>query len=96
MICVVLFKLAFESITLKYQVPGNWSTEYFFDHIRGSLCRDFNIPNTFYIVPGPGLQRNGYDGRPEDHPPVLISLDETVEEYCNPNEINAFYIRFTD
>jgi hypothetical protein len=60
------------------------------------LSSDLDIPNTYHIVPGPGLQIPQYQGFPEEYPPVELSSDQSLIEYCNPNEMNTFYIRFLD
>ena len=90
----ICFKICGETQTKRYDVPGHWTTEYTFHKIRDHLCEDFDIPNTFHIVPGPGLQTAEYNGYAEDHPPVAMRADESLSQYCNPNEMNIFYIRF--
>lgn len=92
----VVFKICYTDQCIRYEVPGHWTTEYFFHKIRDYLSADFDIPNTYHIVPGPGLQIPQYQGFPEEYPPVELSSDQSLIEYCNPNEMNAFYIRFLD
>ena len=88
--------LGYETETVAYEVPGYWTTEYAFHKIRDNLCEDFDIPNTFHIVPGPGLQTTEYVGYAEEHPPVEMRADQLLRQYCNPNESNVFYIRFME
>jgi len=90
------FKICDDTHTIKYEVPGNWTTEYTFHKIRDNLCEDFDIPNTFHIIPGPGLQSTEYTGYAENHPPVEMSENRILSDYCNPNTMNAFYIRIFD
>ena len=94
----VVFKICYTDQSIRYEVPGHWTTEYFFHKIRDYLSADFDIPNTYHIVPGPGLQPPQYQGYPEEYPPVEVELrsDQMMFEYCNPNEMNAFYIRLLD
>jgi hypothetical protein len=92
----VVFKICYTDQSIRYEVPGHWTTEYFFHKIRDHLSEDFDIPNTYHIVPGPGLQPPQYQGFPEEYPPVELSSNQSLIEYCNPNEVNAFYIRFLD
>jgi len=92
----VVFKICYTERSIRYEVPGHWSTEYFFHKIRDYLSEDFDIPNTYHIVPGPGFQIPQYQGFPEEYPPVELRSDQSLIEYCNPNEVNAFYIRFLD
>jgi hypothetical protein len=94
----VVFKICYTERSIRYEVPGHWTTEYFFHKIRDYLSEDFDIPNTYHIVPGPGFQIPQYQGFPEEYPPVEVELrsDQSLIEYCNPNEVNAFYIRFLD
>ncbi len=88
----VCFKLCYTSQTINYTVPGDWSVEQFYFKMIHDLGRDLNIKG-FCIVPGPELQHESYSGCPEDYPPILLDDTETVEEYCNPNETNMFYVR---
>jgi hypothetical protein len=90
------FKICYETETIVYEIPGHWTTEYTFHKIRDNLCEDFDIPNTFHIVPGPGLQTTQHAGYAEDHPPVEMRADQSMTQYCNPNEMNVFYIRFLE
>ena len=90
----VCFKICYKSDTHYYKVPGHWTMDYFIHKIRDDLCCDFDIDNAFHIIPGPGLQNRGYNGLGEEHPPVEIRHQQTLREYCNPDERNAFYIRF--
>ncbi len=90
------FKICYTDQRVSYEVPVHWTTEYFYHKIRDHLSTDLDIPNTYHIVPGPGLQSPQYNGVPEEHPPVEMRSDQTMYEYCNPNEINAFYIRFIE
>jgi hypothetical protein len=92
----VVFKICYTDQSIRYEVPGHWTTEYFFHKIRDYLSTDLDIPNTYHIVPGPGLQIPQYRGFPEEYPPVELSSEQSLIEYCNPNEVNAFYIRFLD
>ena len=92
----ICFKICYETQTIAYEVPGHWTTEYTFHKIRDNLCEDFDIPNTFHIVPGPGLQTTQYVGYAEEHPPVEMRADQTMTQYCNLNELNVFYIRFLE
>ena len=92
----VVFKICYTDQTIRYEVPGHWTTEYFFYKIRDHLSTDLDIPNTYHIVPGPGLQISQYHGFYEENPPVELRTDQSLIEYCNPNEINVFYIRFLD
>ena len=92
----VVFKICYTDQSIRYEVPGHWTTEYFFHKIRDYLSADFDIPNTYLIVPGPGFQIPQYQGFPEEYPPVELSSHQSLIEYCNPNEVNAFYIRFLD
>ena len=90
----VTFKICYTDQRVRYEVPGHWTTEYFCHKIRDNLSIDLDIPNTYHIIPGPGLQSTQYHGIPEEHPPVEMRSDQTMSEYCNPDEFNAFYIRF--
>ena len=92
----ICFKICYETETVAYEVPGYWTTEYAFHKIRDNLCEDFDIPNTFHIVPGPGLQTAEHIGYAEEHPPVEMRADQLLRQYCNPNERNVFYIRFLE
>jgi hypothetical protein len=100
----VCFKLCFTSQTVSYTVPGDQKMSEFYVQMKGEVRRDLGIDedNDFYILPGLGLQYKGYEACPEDHPPVLTDYVETVEEYCNRdeicnrNEIKMFYVRLWD
>jgi hypothetical protein len=92
----VTFKICYSAQKARYEVPGHWTTEYFFHKIRDNLSVDLDIPNTYHIVPGPGLQAPQYRGLAEEHPPVEMRNNRALCEYCNPNEINVFYVRFFD
>ena len=91
----VCFKVCYTSQTISYTVPGDWSMEQFYGKMIHDLGRDLNIKD-FCIVPGPGLQHESYSGCPEDYPPILLDDNETVEEYCEPNQINMFYVRLDE
>jgi hypothetical protein len=84
----VVFQLASEPATLNYEVPNYWSTEDFYKRIRSNLTHDFEIEDDFYIV----SVAEDSDVCPEDHPPMLVSADETIEEYCIKQKTNLFYI----
>ena len=84
----VVFQLASEPATLQYDVPNDWSTEYFYNQMKNDLRRDFNISTGFYIVSLP----QDYNGSLEDYPPMLVGPDETIEEYCKSNATKTFYI----
>ena len=88
----VTFQLASEPATLQYDVPNDWSTEYFYDQMKNDLRKDFNILTDFYIVSLP----QDYIGSLEDYPPMLVSLDETIEEYCKTRANNTFNICLKD
>lgn len=106
----VCFKLCFTSKTVSYTVPGDQRMSDFYLQMKGEVRRDLGIDGDVLILPGPGLQYKGYEGSPEDHPPVLTDDTETVEEYCNRDEIcnrdgnrdgnrdeiNMFYVRLWD
>ncbi len=92
----ICFKICYETQTIVYEVPGHWTTEYTFHKIRDNLCEDFDIPNTFHIVPGSGLHTTQYVGYAEEHPPVEMRTDQSMTQYCNLHELNVFYIRFLD
>jgi hypothetical protein len=84
----VVFQLASEPATIQYDVPNDWSTEYFYNQMKNDLRRDFNISTGFCIVSLP----QDYNGSLEDYPPMLVSLNETIEEYCKTYANNTFYI----
>jgi hypothetical protein len=90
----IVFKIVFTNQSIQYQVPGHWTTEYFFYRIRDILAEDLDIPNTYHIVPGPGL--SSHRGIPEEAPPVELRSDILLSDYCNTKELNSFYIRFLD
>ena len=84
----VVFQLASEPATIQYDVPNNWSTEDFYHQMRKDLRKDFKILTDFYIVP----VTQDSEGCLEDHPPMLVGPDETIEEYCKSNATKTFYI----
>jgi len=89
------FKLCYTERTISYTIDGNMDMETFYHRMVGNLKRDMSIEDC-YIIPGPGLQCETYTGCPEDHPPILMTPDETVDEYCKPSENNLFYVRVWD
>jgi len=90
------FKICFTNPSVTYDIPDHWTLEYAFARVRDYICEDFNIPNTFHIVPGPAFQNIGYMGIAEMHPPFDMRGDGqvTLENYFNfGNRITMFYIR---
>ena len=93
------FKICFTNPSVTYDVPEHWTLEYAFTRIRDYLCEDFEIPNTFHIVPGPLLQNIGYTDIAERHPPFDMRGDEQrlLSNYFNfGNSVYMFYIRPMD
>lgn len=88
----VVFQLASDPATIQYDVPNDWSTEYFYDQMKNDLRKDFNILTDFYIVSLP----QDYIGFFEDYPPMLVSPDETIEKYCKTNATKTFYACLKD
>jgi hypothetical protein len=90
------FKICFTNPSVTYDVPDDWTVEYTFARIRDYLCDDFDIPNTFHLIPGPLFQNIGYMGIAERHPPFDMRGDEhrLLSNYFNfGNSVHMFYIR---
>jgi hypothetical protein len=93
------FKICFTNPSVTYDVPEHWTLEYTFARLRDYLCEDFQIHNTFHIVPGPLLQNIGYMDIAERHPPFDMRGDEQrlLSNYFNfGNSVQMFYIRPMD
>ena len=89
----VCFQICYTNRTISYTVPDGWSVDLFYENMCKKLRNDLNIKD-FYILPGPGLQHEQYEGEPEEYPPVLSDPSETIKKYCQSNKTNTnlFYI----
>ena len=90
------FKLCYTERTVSYTVDGNMDMETFYRTMKENLRRDMSIEGDCYIIPGPGLQCDTYTGCPEDYPPILVDIYETVDDYCKSNVNILFYVHLKD
>lgn len=85
------FKLCFSTTTVTYNVPGEMSTENFYHTTKSKLRADMKIANDmdFRIIQGRGSECV------DEHPPMLVDENETVEEYFKTNG-TTLYVRLRD
>lgn len=83
------FKLCFSTTTVTYNdIPGDMNTEDFYHTIKSKLRADMKIANDmdFRIIQGRGSECV------DEHPPMLVDENETVEEYFKTND-TTLYVR---
>ncbi|MFY7730094.1 MAG: hypothetical protein ACOVRN_11305 [Flavobacterium sp.] len=85
------FKLCFSTTTVTYNVPDEMDTEEFYKITINKLRSDMNIGDgkKFYIIQGRGSECV------DEHPPMLVDENETVEEYFKSND-TTLYVRLHD
>ena len=85
------FKLCFSTTTVTYNVPGEMQMLEFYRITINKLRADMKIANDmdFRIIQGRGSECV------DEHPPMLVDENETVEEYFKTND-TTLYVRLRD
>jgi hypothetical protein len=83
------FNLCFTTTTVTYNdIPGDMRMKDFYIDMKNKL-RNITNDLDFYIIQGRGSECV------DEHPPMLIGENETVEEYFKTND-TTLYVRLRD
>jgi hypothetical protein len=83
------FNLCFTTTTVTYNdIPGDMMMQDFYIDMKSKL-RNITNDLDFYIIQGRGSECV------DEHPPMLIGENETVEEYFKTND-TTLYVRLRD